>query len=255
MNEDVDVENGADPGGPAGPGGQAGLGRPTDLGGQADLGGPADLGGAADLGGQADLDARAAAAIMRAAGERARRELRVNNPAIFASAGVAWLLGYGAMWLSVRGQRPYQGPTPPAAVIQVVLIGLAVAITASAVSRATTGVGGLSSVQRRIAILALVIANVAALVLEAAIDHAGASRSVVFGVFQAAAPVLVTGVVYVATSAVRLNWTVLGLGLWLVAVAAGGAFAGPVGVWAVIALAGGPGFLLMAVLDPAPDRR
>jgi hypothetical protein len=201
-----------------------------------------------------DMDARDAAAIMREAGDRARRELRVNTPAIYASAGVAWLLGYGGMWLSVRGQRPYQGPTPPAAVIQVVLIGLAAAIAASVVGRATSGVGGASAVQRRVASLALVTGIVAVLVLEAAIDHAGASRSIVFGVFQAAAPVLVAGVVYVATSASRLNWPVLGLGLWLIAVAAGGAFAGPVGVWGVIALAGGAGFLLIAVLRPGANR-
>jgi hypothetical protein len=202
---------------------------------------------------EADMDARDAAAIMRDAGDRARRELRVNSPAIYASAGVAWLLGYGGMWLSVRGQRPYQGPTPAAAFIQVILVGLAAAITASIIGRATSGVGGISAVQRRVAVLALVAGIAAALVLEAAIDHAGASRSIVFGVFQAAAPVLVTGVVYVVTSASRLNWPVLGLGLWLIAAAAGGAFAGPVGVWGIIALAGGAGFLLLAALRPAAN--
>ncbi|MGH3260075.1 MAG: hypothetical protein ACRDOU_32535 [Streptosporangiaceae bacterium] len=207
-----------------------------------------------DLNDGAGLDAQGAAAIMQEAGERARSELRVSHPVIFISAAVAWLLGYGAIWLSVRGQHPYQGPAPEAAIIQVVLVGFAVAIAASIVGRATSGVGGLSAVQRRVSILALVSGIVAVLVLEAAIDHAGASRLVVFGVFQAAAPVLVTGVVYVATSAVRLNWTMLGLGLWLVAVASGGAFAGPVGVWAVTALAGALGYLLTGALGPARDR-
>jgi hypothetical protein len=213
-----------------------------------------DMKDGADQDEAAEMDARGASAIMQEAGERARRELRVNRPAIFASAGVAWLLGYGAIWLSVRGQHPYQGPAPEAAVIQVVLAGLAVAIAASVIGRATSGVGGVSAVQRRISILALASGIVAVLVLEAAIDHAGASRSVVFGVFQASAPVLITGVVYVANSALRLNWTVLGLGAWLVVVAAGGAFAGPVGVWAVTALAGSAGYLLVAVLRPALDR-
>jgi hypothetical protein len=203
----------------------------------------------------AGMDAQGAAAIMQEAGDRARRELRVSHPVIFIAGGVAWLLGYGAIWLSVRGQHPYHGPAPEAAVIQVVLIGIAVAIAASVIGRATSGVGGLSAVQRRVSILALAVGIVAVLVLEAAIDHAGASRSVVFGVFQAAAPVLIAGVVYVANSAVRLNWSMLGLGLWLVAVASGGAFAGPVGVWAATALAGGLGYLLMAALGLALDRR
>jgi DNA-binding transcriptional ArsR family regulator len=124
----------------------------------------------------AGLDAQGAAAILQEAGERARRELRVSHPVIFIAGGVAWLLGYGAIWLSVRGQHPYQGPAPEAAIIQVVLIGFAVAITASIISRATSGVGGLSAVQRRVSILAFVSGMVAVLVLEAAIDHAGASR-------------------------------------------------------------------------------
>jgi hypothetical protein len=214
-----------------------------------------DMQDGADVDGSADMDPQRAAAIMQETSERARRELRVMNPVVFASAAAAWLLGYGAVWLSVRGQRPYQAPTPPAAVIQVVLDGLVVAIAASVVGRATSGVGGLSAVQRRVGIAALIGGYVAVFVLEAAIDHAGASRSVVFGVFQAAAPVLITGVVYVANSAVRLNWPLLGLGAWLVVVAAGGAFAGPVGVWAVTALAGSAGFLLVAVLQTALDRR
>ena len=214
-----------------------------------------DMQDGADVDDPAHMDAQGAAAVMREAGERARRELRVMNPAAFAAAGVAWLLGYGGIWLSVRGQRPYQGPTPPAAAIQVVLVGLAVATAIAVISRATSGVGGLSAVQRRIGITAAVAGYVGVFVLEAAIDHAGASRSVVFGVFQAAAPVLITGVVYVANSAVRLNWTMFALGIWLVAAAAGGAFAGPVGVWAVTALAGSVGYLLVAVLRPAWDHR
>jgi hypothetical protein len=214
-----------------------------------------DMKDGADLDDASGLDAQGAAAIMQEAGERARRELRVSRPVTFAAAGVAWLLGYGAIWFSVRGQHPYQGPAPEAAVIQVVLIGFAVAIAASVIGRATSGVGGLSAVQRRVSILALATGIVAVLVLEAAIDHAGAGRGVVFGVFQAAAPVLVTGVVYVANSAVKLNWTLLGLGLWLIAVASGGAFAGPVGVWAVTSLAGGAGYLLMAAFGPALDRQ
>jgi hypothetical protein len=44
------------------------------------------------------------------------------------------------------------------------------------------------------------------------------------------------------------------LGIWLIAVAAGGAFAGPVGVWAVGALAGGLAFLLLAAIEPALRR-
>ncbi len=69
-------------------------------------------------------------------------------------------------------------------------------------------------------------------------------------VFEAAAPILVAGLFYLTSSALWLDWPVSGLGIWLVAVAAGAAYAGPVGVWAVGALAGGPAFLLTAVIGP-----
>ena len=57
---------------------------------------------------------------------------------------------------------------------------------------------------------------------------------------------LLAAVVIAASSALNLDWSVFGLGVWLLAVAAGSGFAGPVGVWAVSALAGGAALLLMA---------
>jgi len=85
--------------------------------------------------------------------------------------------------------------------------------------------------------------------LEGALAHTGASRSVI-GVFEASAPVLVAGLFYFTTSAVWLDWPVLGLGIWLLVVAAVGGFAGPSGVWAVDALAAGLAYLLMAAIEP-----
>ena len=89
--------------------------------------------------------------------------------------------------------------------------------------------------------------------LEGALQRAGASRAVI-GVFEAAAPILVAGLVYLGSSALRLDWAMCALGVWLVAVAAGGAFARPAGVWAVGALAGGLGFLLAGVIEPVLHR-
>ena len=52
-----------------------------------------------------------AAAIMQQARERAEHELRVSFRLLFATYGLLYLIGYGTVWLSVRGQRPYHGPT------------------------------------------------------------------------------------------------------------------------------------------------
>jgi hypothetical protein len=203
----------------------------------------------ADMDEGAGLDVQRAAVILAEAGERARHELRVSHPVLFASGGLALLLGYGAIWLSVRGQRPYYGPTPAAAVVLLLLLAVAGVVTAAVVDRAASGVSGLSALQRRISFLSLGIGYAGVVALEPALAHAGASRSVVHGVFAAAAPILVTGVVYVAGSATWMDWTKPALGIWLVVVAASSAFAGPVTVWAVDALAGGLGFLLTAAIQ------
>ena len=82
-------------------------------------------------------------------------------------------------------------------------------------------------------------------------SNAGADRPVV-ALTGAAAPLLVVGVVFVASCAINgiLDWPRLALGLWLLGVAAEGAWAGPVTYLAVCALAGGGGILAMAAIEP-----
>src|SRR5215471_6497980 len=139
----------------------------------------------------AAMDAQGAAAIMRQARERAGSELRIRRPVLFVTWGLAVLIGYGAMWLSVRGQHPFHGPAWPTLLLALLLLAIAAIITAQVVDRAASGVGGRSEVHR---------------------------------------------------------------GIWLLAVAAGGSWAGPVTVLAVCALAGGGGVLLMAAIEPRLHR-
>ena len=189
-----------------------------------------------------------AAVIMQEADQRARRQLRVSHRATFTIWGLGLLLGYGTMWLTVRGQRPFHGPEPAAFAV-LALLSTASIMTGVDGARADSGVGGLSAVRRRIGFLSVLAGLAAMFALEGALAHAGASRAVI-GVFEASAPVLVAGLFYLTTSAVWLDWPVLGLGIWLVAVAAVGGFAGPAGVWAVDALAAGLAYLLMAAIEP-----
>jgi hypothetical protein len=203
-----------------------------------------------DLDNGADLDVQRASAIVAEARERAERQLRVGIPVLYAIWGVTALLADGAIWLSVRGQRPYIGPTPAALAALTLVIAGAAAATVIIVGRAGSGVGGLSTLQRRLYLLSFVIGFVAVLTLEAALDHAGASRSVL-GVYGANAPILLAALLYMASSAIRVNWSVFWLGWWLVVVAAGSGFAGPVNVWGINALAGGVAFLVLGAISAA----
>lgn len=199
-----------------------------------------------DIDDEPTMDLHMAASIANETRERATRELAVSGPVLYASGGLVVLLGYGAIWLSVRDQRPYNGPTGAAIAVLLVLVMAAVIITASVVDRAASGVAGQSVLRRRIGFSAVGIGYVGVLALEAALAHAGASHAIAYGVFAAAAPILVTGAIYIANSATSLDWPLFGLGISLIAIAAAGAFTGPRTVWLVGALAGGLAFMIKA---------
>jgi hypothetical protein len=204
-----------------------------------------------DAAGMADgtpMGVAEAAAIIRDAGEKARRGLGVRHRATFTIWGLGLLIGYGAIWLTVRGQHPFRGPDP-VAFAAVALLGAASIMAGLDQARAESGVRGLSAVRRRLSFASVLLGLAAMFAVEGALVHAGAGRPVT-SVFEASAPVLVAGLFYLTSSAVRPRWAVTGLGLWLLVVAAAGGFAGPAGVWGVDALAAGLAYLLMAAIQP-----
>ena len=199
------------------------------------------------------MDPRQASAILQEARDRARRALVIRRPVMLAVWGTAWIISDGVIWLSVRGQRPYNGPTPADLLTLALVIAAATAFAVIYTGRTRSGVGGVSVLQRRVLLLSYLAGYAALFTLEAAIDHAGASRAVL-GVYGAAAPVLLVALTIAASAAVFRDWSLFGLGLWLLAVAAGSGFAGPVTVWAVSALAGGGALLVMAATGLRWDR-
>ncbi len=191
------------------------------------------------------LDPRTAAALIEQAQAHARDELAIKQPRLYAAWGAAWLVGLGAMWLSVRGQHPYRDPAGWSVAILAALIVAAIAVTIITTSQATRGIGGASVRQGVMYGLAWPAGFAALFVIEGALSHAGANGKVM-GVIGATGPLLVTGLIYVVAAAIWLDRTMSGFGIWLLAVAAAAAWAGPVGALAVGALAGGGGFLAVA---------
>lgn len=195
----------------------------------------------------APMDVQEAALIDRDSRKRALNELRVSTPLLFLVHGLVFFIAYGALWLSVRDQHPYRGPTGPAwgAVIVVVFMGVMTRI--AIISRPIAGVRGRSVMQAAVLGMTLPLALTALWVEAAALDHAGASRALVF-MLAFAAPPLVLGLVFLAMSAVQGDWLVLAVGVWLLAVAAGGTWAGTETMLAVYAIGCGGGCLLAAAL-------
>src|ERR1700716_440506 len=63
-----------------------------------------------------EFDPRAAATLLEQTTRRARRQLAFPSPLLSLIQAGALLAAYGAIWLSVRGQNPYSGPSGTALV-------------------------------------------------------------------------------------------------------------------------------------------
>ena len=197
------------------------------------------------------MDPLSAADIMQQAQEHARSELTVNRPLLLAGAGLFYLLAYGTVWLAVRGQRPYQGPPGWTLGVLTLLVLILVLMLAAVLNRAVSGVGGQSRRRRRIAVLALAAGQVAVWAIEGGLYAAGANIGTV-DLIAASGPFLVAGLIIVGAAQVWRQRYAIGLGLWLIAVAVGSAFAAPATVWGIDALAGCAGFLFAAAISSRP---
>lgn len=200
-----------------------------------------------------DMDAHSAAGIIQQAQARARSELTVNRPLLLDCAGLVYLLAYGTVWLGGRGQQPYQGPPGWTLGVLAGLVLIAVIVTAAIVKRAASGVGGESRRRRRVAFLSIAAGLVAVFAVEGGLRAAGASIGTV-DLIGASGPILVAGLVMVGASSERRHPSGLGLGIWLIALAIGSAFAAPVTVWGIDALAGCAGFGFAAAIESRRGR-
>src|SRR6202521_3485872 len=87
-----------------------------------------------------DFDPRAAAAILKQTTRHAQRQFEFPSPLLTLIQAAAVLAAYGAIWLSVRGQNPYSGPSPGA--VAALYAFIAVAAVAVGLGAPRTRAGG-----------------------------------------------------------------------------------------------------------------
>ena len=171
-----------------------------------------------------------AAALLDQTTQQARRKFQPSPPWLLVTRAVMVLAALGAIWLSVRGQHPYRGPTAADIPVLVAFIVVNFAATVAVRRHATAGVSGRSRFsQGEITVLVLaIVAGVVALVgLGAAgVDFATYPTSVL----------VIPGLAWTVLMAARANWRGLATGLAIVVIGIVGAFAGPAGAWAVAAV-------------------
>lgn len=178
-----------------------------------------------------ELDPREAAALLARTTRQAERGFETQPTFLFFGAAATVLVAYGAIWLSVRHQHPYTGPSGTALGVLYGTLAVWIVVNAVVLRRA---LGGRSSQQRRLDAIAFATIWICVYVFQGALRHAGASDGLTYGIWPATAPLLVVGAAAAGYQAARgrRDWTAFSVAV--VVLAASAAFAGPGGVWGVI---------------------
>jgi len=179
-----------------------------------------------------NFDPQQAAALLDQTTQRARRQFEPYPPWLLVLRAIGVLVALGTVWLSVRGQHPYQHPT--AAVIPVVVTFgvLNLVATVTVARRATAGVSGRTRPHwAEITVMAVVW--VALFAVMGALAGTGVSDAFVYGIYPVAVPLIVVGLAWAGLMAARADWPACGTGLAVAVVGAVAVAAGPAGGWAV----------------------
>ncbi|HTG48490.1 MAG TPA: hypothetical protein VK646_12635 [Actinomycetota bacterium] len=193
------------------------------------------------------FDPSEAADLLVSTRRKARRSFEQTTPLGYLFAAVVVGAAYGALWLSVRHQDPYVGPS--LAVIGWVygIVVVSGVVSTTAYRRATRGVRGPSRREDAIRGLAIGIPWIAVFVFDGALKANGFGPALVYGVFDAAAPWLVVGAAFAALSAGRERWGEMAQGVTVLVIGTIAAFFGPSGVWGVLAVASFVGLVVIGV--------
>ncbi len=195
---------------------------------------------------ESELSPEQAARLIKQTNRQAQHQFELRSPWQTLIQALGWLAIYGTIWLSVRGQHPYKGPTGWAVLIVFALVIVVVVAASVFIRRRKAGVSGRSRRQDAFIGAAMVTAFVAAYVFMGALRYLGVSYAIVYGVYAAAGWLIVVGAAGVAIAAMREDLQNLCFGIAFVAIAAGSCFAGPIGVWLIMGVGGFLALLALA---------
>ena len=189
------------------------------------------------------------------------RSREPDSRAIFAAWGVAWLVGYLALYLTATGRvgqpRVLDGVDQPTAwafaVFGLSIIG-AMAFTIVHSIRANAGIQGVSASFGAMYGWTWCLGFVGMSVMLGGLARAGAGAEVMALAANACACLLV-GVLYMSGGAFWQDRPQYAIGVWIILVAAVAVFAGLPQTYLVMAVLGGGGFFVGTVLEHLRRRR
>jgi hypothetical protein len=184
------------------------------------------------------LDPQDAARLLEQTQKKAKHQFTHQTPLLSLAQALVVLVVYGAIWFSVRGQHPYEGPSLGVVGYVYVITAVSILVILALYVQATAGVSGRTRRDERITAIPLVVALVAVYVVDGALKYDGFSNAIVYGVFDAAVPWVVVGAVMAGLAAAQEDWWKLAGALAMIVVGAASTFAGPINVWGILAVGG-----------------
>src|ERR1700722_1041726 len=179
-----------------------------------------------------NFDPQQAAALLDQTTRQARRRFEPAQPWLLIIRAIAVLGVFGAVWLNVRGQHPYQHPTAGLVPVVVGFGVLNLIVTVTVRRHATAGLTWRSRL-RPIDVAALAAIWIGAFAVLGAVAGAGVSHSVVYGFYPVTVPLIAAGLAWAGITATRGDWLRCGTGLAVAITGAVALAAGPAGAWAV----------------------
>ena len=177
------------------------------------------------------LDPREAARLLEQTRREAQRKFDLSSPLLSCLGAAVVLVALGAVWLSVREQHPYKGPTASGLLVMYGILVCWIGVVVTFQRRAMAGVSGRSVRQQRAYAAAVVTALVGVSVFQGVLKHDGVSLAIVYGIYPVTVQLIALGALGAAIAAAREEWPGFGVGIAVALVATASAFAGPRGVW------------------------
>lgn len=203
----------------------------------------------ADVDEDAPLSPKASLALIAEERHAAHRRLDVDSAIFLVPWGVAWLVGYGLLFLRFGPDDRVLVSMPewlPLTGLFTLLVAAGI-VSGIGLSRATRGLAGESAERGSMYGWSWFVAFVGFGILGTRFEEFLPDDQ--FGLLMGALPVLITGILYMSGGAVWRDRRQFAFGVWLSAINAAGVLAGPGWHSLVVALLGGGGMLAAAGFD------
>jgi uncharacterized membrane protein YhaH (DUF805 family) len=193
------------------------------------------------------MEPREAARLLARTQADARRSLDFRAPWVSLVAAVVALAGFGIVWLNVRNQHPFTGPSPASLVVFYGLIALRLATVIYAYARARTGISGPSVKVQRNEAAAMGGALMVWYVVLVAIASSGSHGAGFYWSLGLNGTLIALAAIWAGRCMIHKRWHEVALTVPVALIAAVGAIAGPRGMW----LVNGVGLFLLLLANAA----